>query len=155
MPHILRRIFIAGLLTAGLGVGGCGEEKVKQEKEVPPISLEFADHTPYIDIPIPLGFTQAADPLTFTARRPPRVCYLKYEGGSEYLSVSRFYFEALPPLGWKLQMQQGGGIVYYRYSKGTESLLLTIMPVTDKTDVIIKVQPTDTLGIHETQPARP
>ena len=136
---------MACLLVAA--VAGCQKPA---STAAPVLGLEAADVTPFMDIPVPLGFNEEYDPLTqinYETYKGPRSAYMHYHGGSDYLSVIRFYSDMLPEQKWKRQDEQAGSAGYYLYyRKGPETLIITVRAIQGNTDIILKLIPGDARG---------
>jgi len=131
IPVLLVLLGAAGVLP------GCQSSR---NTEGVSLGLEATDRTAYYDVPVPLGFKETFDPLAYQAYKPVRSAYLHYKGGSYYLDVARFYFDSLPEQGWKFERQDFSiSTIYLHYSKGNETLSLTIYAATSESQVIIKL----------------
>lgn len=81
------------------------------------------------DLPMPAGFTETSRSLSFDGGEG-RIIVAHAEGEADRLAVRDFYYDALPQLGWSVNPQMDGTLVFQR---GRERLSFTVETVNGRT----------------------
>jgi hypothetical protein len=113
-----------------------------RDKNLP---LVAAVNPPIADVPVPVGFTMTPDSTSkITPGDASRLVDHRYKGNEDVLPVVRFYRDKLPDKGWTWvdQTQSQGNEITLHYTKGSETLTVTVSPGSwGNTFIRVKIDP--------------
>ena len=97
-----------------------------------PALAEAAYFSAIEDLPLPPGFSERASPGEGFGSDSGRIVLVSAEGTLAPLAVRDFYYEALPQLGWSVNPQTDGALVFQR---GREQLSFTVESANGRTQL--------------------